>query len=265
MLFIHKFIFISISLIGIAWTCFALETAPFGDGLWETIKITYIICGTVSFWGGAYILGAQYFYIRFIYKDKLLKKYALSIQKDLVVSFSTAIALSLLYWNDAFSYDFNGIDLGFVGVPFGFASIYVLFQLFSVKIAGEKLRRKPLYLILLFVTLVYCGIYYLLLENLNGEYSTIKAAWVQISVMCFSFVIFMILHLKLVFVQEGKISMPSLQKEILTGLSKDAGGLLSEIEGPIEEVNRNLQRRKSVQSAQIRKKQKNNKSNSKNV
>lgn len=255
MLYIHKILFILILLVGLIWTGLALDIFPLVDGFKETLVLTYT-SSIVAFWGGAYILGIQYFYIRFIYKDKVLKKYALSIQKDLVVSFSTAIVLAFLYWNDGITYDFNGIDLGFVGIPFGVASIYALFQFFSVKIAGKALRKKPICVMLLVVFSAYVGIAYLLFNNLQGGFSPIKASWAQISVLCFSFVIYMLIHITLVFLQEGKISMPAFQKDVLKGFSKESGDLLSQIEQPIDNINKNLLKQKAEYSAKLRNNQK---------
>ena len=247
-----------ITIIGLVWTCLALETIPFYGGLFETLRLSYISI-VVSFWVASYILVVQFFYIRFIYKDKLLKKYALYIQKDLVVSGTVATLLALLYWSDGISYDFKGIDLAFAGIPFGIASIYTLYQLLSIRFAGEKLRKKPIYIMLFSVILIYFGIFYSLFDNLQGQYSSIKASWMQINIVSFSFVLYMTTHLIEIYMKEGKVSIPAFQKLILEGMSNNDGELLSQIEEPIEKLNKNLLQKKAVHSANLRNKNKNKK------
>lgn len=256
MIYFHKFMFIFISIVGLIWTCIALETAPFQGGFWDTVRLTYITAGSIAWWGGAYILGMQFVYIRFVYKNKLLRKYAVSIQKDIVVSLIAAIMLASIYWLDSVDYSFNGIDLGFIGVPFGIASFYAVFQLFGVKIAGEKLVCKPLFITLIFLTVSYLVICYLLLENLGGTYSTAKALWVQITVLCFSFVMFLNTHLMLFFAQEGRLAIPEFQSSVLKGFNNDADSILKEMEQPVQQANKMLEVNKAKYSASLRRKTK---------
>ncbi|WP_447400204.1 hypothetical protein [Vibrio harveyi] len=256
MIYFHKLMLIGIFFIGLVWTCIALDTYPFVTGLWDTIKLTYIIIGTIAFWGGAYLLGVQFLYIRFKYKNKILYKYAVSIQKDIVVSLITSIVLSSVYWLDKVDYDFNGIDLGFIGIPFGIASFYALFQMLSIKVGGERLQRKPIMLILAFLLIIYGIACYLLLENLGGSYTTAKALWIQITILCFSFVAFLNTHLMLVFAQEGQVVIPEFQKSVLKGFNRDADAIISNMEEPVEKLNKALKGKKAKYSSNLRRQNK---------
>lgn len=114
---------------------------------------------------------------------KLYFKYEKNIKKDIVVSTLAALILGTIYWFSPIEYDFSGIDLGFIGIPFLMHAIYTYFQIMSLTIGGKPVNRLPVVIILVAVA-AFTGLSYsVLFKNSSGNFEAYQAIWFQLTIL----------------------------------------------------------------------------------
>lgn len=253
----HKAMVIILIAFTAVFTCFALKMNPIEPFLrfqfLESLKVMYILGFTVAFWVNAYIEVVDYVRNRIGLENKLLKEQAGSLQKDLVVTVLSAVFLSFVYWFDSSSYSFTSVDVGAAALPFLLSSLYAIFQLFSVKIAGKPLRKTPLlfYSGIVFLTLGF--LVYTLIKTSSGEYSTIKSIWYQVTFLSLSFCLFMHCHQQLFFLRKGQLGISGFRANLFNGMVKTHENYLKDLPETLDARNKELRTQKAVHSARIRK------------
>ena len=253
----HKAMVIILIAFTAVFTCFALEMNPikpfFQFQLLESLKVMYILGFAVVFWVNVYIEIVDYVRNRLGLESKLLKEQAASLQKDLVVTVFSAVVLSFIYWLDSSSYSFTSVDVGAAALPFLFSSLYAIFQLFSVKIAGESLRKTPLFSVSTIVFFTLGFLVHTLIKTSSGEYSAIKSIWYQVTFLSLSFYLFMNCHQQLFFLKKGQFGISGFKTNLFKGMVKTHENYLKDLPEALDARNKELRTQKAVHSAKIRK------------
>ena len=172
MTYLHRVVFWALLLLAFGWCFYALRTNPIkmlaNFEFVETLKTLYIIGFTAIFWPLVYIEAVEYIYSRLGQNGRQNLEYAKSLQKDLVGTTLTALALACIYWLDSASYGLSGIDIAFVGFPLLINSLYTMIQCTKVRIAGKYVRRGAIAFNFL-KTLAFTSVaFWLLIKNSSG-------------------------------------------------------------------------------------------------
>ncbi len=256
MKYLHKIIFYILFFTAGIWACFTLRANPLVLLFnFEFLELINVISMTLL-WPIFYIEVCELIYSRLGKNGKLFMGYAKSVQKDLVVATVTSFILASIYWTDSIPYNFSGIDLGFVGMPFVIAAIYSLFQMMRLKIAGKVIRITPVIIMLCIVISFGIYSYSLLSKNSSGDFKTYQAIWYQFTILFGSFFIFTTTSMQLYLLKKGKFELSEFKLYFLKEVLKIKYGLYQSLEKPIQDLNKKTQQEKARHSAQLRKKQK---------
>jgi hypothetical protein len=165
---------------------------------------------------------------------KLYKTYANSIQKDIIVSFIAALILGSIYWLDIVKYNFSGIDLGYVGFPFLIYSIYTLFQIMKIKVAGKPVRKLPIIVMFVVIAIFTILAYSTLVKNSSGEYEAYQAIWFQLTILFASFFIFTSVSFQKHSLEKGKVELSQFKKYFFSQVIKSKYRLYESLEEPLK-------------------------------
>lgn len=258
MKYLHRVVFFSLLILSSVWACFALKTNPlsllYNFEFVESLKFTYILVGTVVFWPAFYVEITDYFMSVSGRNGKFYKSYADAMQKDIVVSVIAAITLGSIYWLDLVKYNFSGIDLGYLGFPFLFYSIYTLFQIIRIKVAGKPVRKLPIVIILFVVALSTILAYSILIKNSSGEYEAYQAIWFQLTILFASFFIFTSVNLQKHSLENGQFELSQFKKYFFSQIVRPKYKLYESLEEPLNKLNKRTLQRKAKYSSSLRKK-----------
>lgn len=185
---------------------------------------------------------------------KLYKSYANSIQKDIVVSLIAALTLGSIYWLDLAKYNFSGIDLGYVGFPFLIYSIYTLFQVMKIKVAGKPVRKLPIIVMFVVVAIFTILAYSTLVKNSSGEYEAYQAIWFQLTILFASFFIFTSVSLQKYSLERGKVELSTFKKYFFSQVIRSKDRLYESLEEPLNKMNKSTLQEKTKHSSSLRKK-----------
>ncbi|WP_172119090.1 hypothetical protein [Halomonas hibernica] len=257
----HRVVFYSLLVLSVVWACFALKTNPFSllynFEFIESVKFIYILGGTAVFWPMFYVEVVDYLTSSFGRNGKLYKTYSDSIQKDIVVSFVAAIMLGSIYWLDLVKYNFSGIDLGYVGFPFLICSIYTLFQITKIKVAGKPVRKLPIIVTFVVIAMFTILAYSTLVKNSSGEYEAYQAVWFQLTILFASFFIFTSISLVKHSLEKGKAELSQFKKYFFSQVVRSKNRLYESLEEPLSKMNKKTLKEKAKHSSSLRKKGKN--------
>jgi hypothetical protein len=184
---------------------------------------------------------------------KLYKTYANSIQKDIIVSFIAALILGSIYWLDIVKYNFSGIDLGYVGFPFLIYSIYTLFQIMKIKVAGKPVRKLPIIVMFVVIAIFTILAYSILVKNSSGEYEAYQAIWFQLTILFASFFIFTSVSFQKHSLEKGKVELSQFKKYFFSQVIKSKYGLYESLEEPLKKMNKKTLQEKAKYSSSLRK------------
>ncbi|WP_339009908.1 hypothetical protein [Aeromonas popoffii] len=258
MKYFHRVMFYSLLVLSLVWTCFALKTNPFlllyDCEFIELVKFTYILGGITIFWPMFYVEIIDYLISASGRNGKLYKTYASSIQKDIVVSFIAALTLGSIYWLDLVKYNFSGIDLGYVGFPFLIYSIYTLFQIMRIKVAGKPVRKSPIIVMLVVVAIFTILAYSTLVKNSSGEYEAYQAIWFQLTILFASFFIFTSVSFQKHSLEKGKVELSKFKKYFFSQVIRSKNRLYESLGEPLNTMNKNTLQAKAKYSSSLRKK-----------
>ncbi|HIF9444163.1 TPA: hypothetical protein ACX6SI_000417 [Photobacterium damselae] len=254
---LHRIVFYSLLVLSTVWACFALKTNPFSlvynFELIELLKFLYILGGTAIFWPIFYVEIADYFMSASGRNGKLYKNYASDIQKDIVVSFIAALTLGSIYWLDLVKYSFSGIDLGYIGFPFLIYSIYTLFQIMKIKVAGKPVRKPPIIFMFIVISIFTILAYSTLLKNSSGAYETYQAVWFQLTVLFASFFIFTNVSFQKHSLEKGKVELSQFKKYFFSEVVRSKYRPYESFEESLEKLNRRTRQEKAKHSSSLRK------------
>lgn len=260
MKYFHRFVFYSLLAVSVIWACLALKTNPilllYNLEFVKALKLLYILGFTAIFWPIFYVETSDYLVSVSGRNGKLYSKYAKSIQKDLIVSSLAALMLGSIYWFNFVPYDFSGIDLGFIGIPFLIHAIYTYFQMMSVKIAGKPVRKFPILIMLVIATIFTVLSYSTLIKNSSGSFEAYQAIWFQLTILFGSFFIFANANLQLQLVSNGKFELSQFKKYFFTDVIRSKHIIYAEMEDPLDKLNKHMASEKSKYAASLRRKKK---------
>lgn len=260
MKYFHRIVFFSLLILSLVWACFALKTNPFSllssFEFVESLKIFYILAGTAVFWPIFYVETFDYLMSLSGRNGKLYQSYAKNIQKDVVVSFVAAFTLASIYWSNNATYDFSGIDIGYVGFPFLIHSVYMLFQTMKIKVAGKPVRKMPIIFMLAIIAIFTVLAYSTLLKNSSGEYEAYQAIWFQLTILFASFFIFTSVSFQKHSLEKGKIELSKFKKYFFSEVIRTKHGLYASLEEPLNELNKKTLQNKAKHSSSLRNKRK---------
>ena len=190
----------------------------FNFSFFRAVTLFYTIAFSMLFWVLAYLEIIDYVLNMFGYGTELLKDQSLSIKKDLVIPFVSSIFLVYVYWSDTEVYSFRSIDLGSAAIPLLLSSLYVIVQMFRIKVSNKPLKRSILFLFLLVASLILVFLLLCLVQISSQNYTTAEAFWYQLTFLCASFVFFMQSHQTLYFLQVKEIYLSNFRIKSMTGL-----------------------------------------------
>lgn len=251
MKYLHRIVFHSLLLISFIWAYFALKMDLRFEFI-ELIKFIYILGLTVIYWPIIYIEACDYILSVRGKNGKLYKGYAKSIQKDVVVSTISAIALASIYWVDSVPYNFVGIDIGFVGCPFVISAIYTIFQMMQVKIAEKPVNKLPLIIMLLAVSLFAVLSYSLLNRNSSGEFEPYQAIWFQFTILFGSFFIFTSTSMQLYFLKNGRAELSEFKKYFFQEVIRSNWQIYVGMDKTLQKINKRTQQNKASHVAKLK-------------
>ncbi|WP_219703993.1 hypothetical protein [Marinomonas lutimaris] len=258
MKYFHRVVFYSLLVSSLVWACFALKTNPFSllynFEFIESVKFIYILGGTAVFWPIFYVEIMDYLISSFGRNGKLYKTYANSIKKDIVVSFVAALILGSIYWLDLVKYNFSGIDLGYVGFPFLIYSIYTLFQIMKIKVAGKPVRKLPIIVMFVVIAIFTILAYSTLVKNSSGEYEAYQAIWFQLTILFASFFIFTSVSFQKHSLEKGKVELSQFKKYFFSQVIRSKNRLYESLEEPLIKMNEKTLQEKAKYSSSLRKK-----------
>lgn len=260
MMYFHRVVFFFIFISSFIWAHFALEVNTFkmlySLELLDLLKFMYMAGFTVCFWPLFYVELIDYFMSLSGRNGRIYRLNAESMQKDIVVSSVTALFLSSIYWLDLSSYSFAGVDIGIVGIPFLLYSLYTLFQISKLNIAGKSIRFKPLipfFVAILSITIVS---HYVLVQNSSGKFEAYQAIWFQLTIFFTSFFFYANTNLLFNALKFGKFELSEFKKYFIADVLNRKNSLYIEMEGPLDEINKSMAREKSKHATSLRKKKK---------
>lgn len=260
MTYLHRTVFWVLLLLAAGWCFYALRANPIemlvNFEFLGALKTLYIIGFTASFWPLAYMETVEYIYSRIGRNGLQNLEYAKSLQKDLVVTTLTALALACIYWLDSASYGLSGIDIAFVGFPLLINSLYTMLQCTKVKIAGKHVRRRAI-AFNFFKTLAFTSVaFWLLIKNSSGELETGQALYLQISVLLIGLHFFLTNNLIHLTFKRGRIEPSAFRHYFVNHVIRSKYGLYNMMEAEMVLLNRRLQVDKSRHAQGMRKRQK---------
>lgn len=258
MKYFHRFVFFALLAASVVWACFALKANPFSllynFEFIESLKLLYILGFTAIFWPMFYIEALDYYASASGRNGKLYFKYARSIRKDIVVSTLAALILGTIYWFSPIEYDFSGIDLGFIGIPFLMHAIYTYFQIMSLTIGGKPVNRLPVVIMLVAVA-AFTGLSYsVLFKNSSGNFEAYQAIWFQLTILFGSFFIFTSANLQFQLVSLGRFELSQFKKYFFSEVIRSRQNIYSGMEEPLGKLNKRMAAEKSKHAASLRKK-----------
>lgn len=220
----------------------------------ESLKLIYFLGATAVLWPLFYVEAIDYLSSLLGNNGKLYKEYSESIKKDLIVSLLSSLVLASIYWRDSIAYDYKGIDLGFIGIPFLIIAMYTIFQMSSLKIAGKPVKKKPIAITFLVIFLYFTASYSALLDISSGEYSRYKAIWFQLTILFASIYAFTSTSLQIHSLSKGKFGLSKFKKHFFRNVIYSKEKLYESLEEPLERMNKNIIREKAIHSSKLRKK-----------
>ncbi|MBC3949010.1 hypothetical protein [Pseudomonas folii] len=262
MTYLHRVVFWALLLLALGWCLYALRANLFkmlvNFEFFGALKTLYIIGFTASFWPLVYMETVEYIYSRMGKNGRQSLEYAKSLQKDLVVTTLTALALACIYWLDSASYGLSGIDIAFVGFPLLISSLYTMIQCTKVKIAGKYVRRGAI-AFNFFKTLAFTSVaFWLLIKNSSGELKTDQALYLQISVLLIGLHFFLTNNLVYLMFKQGRVEPSAFRHYFVHHVIRSKHGLYNMMEAEMAPLNRRLQAEKAKHAQEVRKRQKKN-------
>lgn len=259
-IYFHRFFFFFIFISSFIWAHFALEVNTFkmlySFEIIDLLKFMYMAGFTVCFWPLFYVELIDYFMSLSGTNGRIYRLNAESMQKDIVVSSVTAMFLSSIYWLDLSPYSFAGVDIGIVGIPFLVYSLYTLFQISRLSIAGKSIRLKPLIPFFVAIMLITIVSHYVLVQNSSGKFETYQAIWFQLTIFFTSFFFYANTNLLFNAYKYGKLELSDFKKYFLADVLNQKNSLYIQMEGPLHEINKIMAREKSKHAKSLRKKKK---------
>lgn len=255
---LHRGAFFGVLVIAFLWGVICMKP-DFADLLnstpeWRAIVRLTLFAGIPAvFWPVAYVEMCDFVASLSGRNGKLYRKYATSIKKDLVVPSVAAFLLCGIYWFDAVPYNFSGIDIGFVGIPFLISAVYAMFQIFEVKLGGTLVKSRMLWGEALLLVGIGVGAIYALREISSGQFESHKAIWLQLTILFASFFAFTSTHLQLRLLQSKELGTSGFKLYFFTQVLGSSHGPYSALKGPVEEFNKRVRRLGSMNSANLRK------------
>ncbi|MBD8708466.1 hypothetical protein IFT47_17695 [Pseudomonas sp. CFBP 13711] len=258
--YLHRGVFSSLLLVSFVWCLYALRANPLemleSWDFWGMVKVTYVIGFSAVFWPMIYIEGVDYIYSRMGKNGRQNLEHSKSLQKDLVVATLTALALACIYWLDSVSYGLTGIDIAFVGLPLLVNALYTLVQCTRVKIAGEPVRKKAIFINFCFVFAFIAVTFRLLINNSSGELESDQALFFQVTVVLCGLHFFLTTNFMHMAWRQGRIETSAFKHYFFNQVIKSKNGWYNIMEAEMVHLNRRLRIRKAKYAQEMRKRQK---------
>lgn len=227
--------------VAIVWGCFAFQVNPirmfFHFDLLNLLMVFYVLMFTAVFWPLAYVELFDLFYSASGRNGKEHSKYFLTLKRDIYGSSITALALGYVYWSDSVDYDFSGVDIGFVGMPFIVLSALNLLGIMKSSFAGVPVRKFPFILLLIVIIMFSCISVSYFKRNLSGYYEAYQAIWFQITIVFASFCFFNFTSWQSYFLKSNRVEMSKFKGYFLREVSPLRSINVDEVENSIERVN----------------------------
>jgi hypothetical protein len=239
--YLHRFNFLFIMVVAIVWGCFAFQVNPihmlFSSDLLALLLIFYMLLFTAVFWPLAYVELFDLFYSASGRNGKEHSKYFLTLKRDLYGSSITALALGYVYWSGSVDYDFSGVDIGFVGVPFIVLSVLNLLEIMKFSFAGVPVRKFPFIVLLIIVFIFsYISVSYFQ-RSLSGNYEEYQAIWFQVTIVFASFCFYNFTSWQSYFLRSNRVEISKFKSYFLREVSPLKSINVDEVEKSIERVN----------------------------
>ncbi|MNY30063.1 hypothetical protein D3C86_1641490 [compost metagenome] len=183
---------------------------------------------------------------------------AKSVQKDLIVASITALLLALIYCLDAVEYNFSGIDIAFVGVPFLVSAFYTYIECWQIKVAGKPIRKIVALVLLGGILIMTISAITLLIKNSSSELSVECSIFLQISVILCGLQFFLGGTILLYCLSKQQARFPPFIKHFFSAVVMSPTGLTARVASGMEDTNRMWRKQKSENATAFRKKQKTN-------
>ncbi|NTZ96900.1 hypothetical protein FCH79_16585 [Pseudomonas koreensis] len=260
MRYLHRALFYPLMLLAFFWGFLALRVNPialvYNFEFVALLKVFYIVGFTAFLWPLAYIELVDYVHSRLGKNGRQYLDYAKSLQKDLIVSGLTAVALVGIYWLDSVSYVFSGIDIAFVGFPFLINALYTLIQSTQVSFAGQPIRKRAPLLMFCVVLGATTAVYWLLVKNSSGELATDQALYLQLTVLFGGFCFFLNSNFMLHCWRHGRFESSAFKRYFFTEVVRSKSNLYSDLDNVLKPFNKKMEQLKSQHAAAIRRQQK---------
>lgn len=255
---IHRILVLTILLISFGWGLIVVGTSIFSfpeslGKLLENYILFCILMFGVACWGWFYIEIIDFLVCLSGENGKLYYQYAISIRKTILVSVLVAVLLASIYTFDVSRYDFASVDLGFIGIAFLMNSIYTLFQITKIRIAGKALKKIPIVIMLLIVIILGVLSYYVLLRISSGAFKAHQSIWFQLTILFGSFCAYTSIHLQLQMLKLGKLELSKFKKYFINDVIKSKSGIYTELEEPFKKINKDIVQQRARYSAVLRK------------
>lgn len=246
-MFVHKLIMLLIMLVSLILTYNIVEISIFTPTFnpFKFLVLLYVLAFSATFWVWAYVEAIDYIINRFGNESDILKEQALFVQKDLLVSLVSSVILVCVYWLDTSTYSFTSIDVGASAIPLLVSSLYATYQMFSIKILGEPLKKTVvlIFLLIIFTTLVF--LLKSLINSTSNNYEALEAIWYQITFLCVSVVFFIQSHQQLFFLQKQEFGISKF-KVNMSSFAGQHNKFLEDMPKIIEQQNRKLIKNKNI-------------------
>ncbi|VWD39983.1 hypothetical protein BCO18175_06831 [Burkholderia contaminans] len=110
-----------------------------------------------------------------------------SVKKDLAVSAIWGITLFLILYFLPTKYSFSNLDIASFGMPLLIYSVFALIEGGTISIFEQRLPKRIVFSLIAMVCGSYIYFAYLLVEIGGNNFSSSKALWNQITILCTSF------------------------------------------------------------------------------
>jgi hypothetical protein len=204
-----KFLLLPFSLLGFFWGWLVLS----GGLFWAPLKSIY----GAAFWAYPVAIAIDLIWSALGKNQKLLNEFYRGLHFDLAGILGGYLLLLCIYIFDGVEYSNSGIDLAATGLPLVVIAILRLAFMTKYEIDDKPIRKKVIIMImpvaLVFLTLSTI----VLLEASKGELSFYHSLWIQITIFCISFYLY-IESAKISFLlKSGKIVWSSIHRHMFSG------------------------------------------------
>ncbi|WP_138570884.1 hypothetical protein [Pseudoalteromonas sp. S1608] len=258
MKYFHRFNIVALIIISSVWACFAFQTNPFqlffNFEILELLKFTYTLGFTVVFWPMFYLEVCDLIHTALGKNGKTYTKYFDTIKENIYVSSISALILACVYWTDSVKYDFSGVDLAFIGVPFLVVAIFNIRNTMKITVAGVPVRKTVLFFTLGLVLLFSYLSFSYLQNNSSGQYQAYQAIWFQITILFVSFWFYLSTSWQKYFINNCNIELSNFKRYFISEVSWKH----SEHFPDAEEMAKKLNKKNRIAKAKYAKKKRKN-------